>query len=192
MDYTLLADIYLVGMLANSDPLAYREIYHRYWKQVYLLALRKTGSREISEELTQDVFVSLWEKRASRSIDHLAAYLNTAVRYRVIDFIRAELTKNRYLGGLKAQPSPLLSTDPEDVAISKELSKAIQSAVLKLPEQTREIFKLSRFEHKRVKEIALSFSLSEKAVEYHITKALKAMRLYLKDYMLLVLLCLIY
>jgi RNA polymerase sigma-70 factor (ECF subfamily) len=63
-----------------------------------------------------------------------------------------------------------------------ELSDAVEEAMKKLPEKTCEVFRMSRFENQSVKEIAVQLNLSEKAVEYHITKSLKLLRENLKAY----------
>ncbi len=183
MDYKLLADKSLVEFLCNSDPLAYEEIYTRYWRQVYLAAFKKVGSKEIAEELTQDLFCSIWEKREKSTIDNLGGYLNRAIRYQVIDFIRSQLTKEKYSTHIKTTEEESMYINGEHATIAKELSDAIQAAVAQLPEKSRQIFILSRFEHKSIREIASIVGLSDKAVEYHMTKCLKAMRVYLKDYM---------
>ena len=188
MDYKLLADKSLVKLLSSSDTLAYKEIYTRYWRQVYLAALKKVDSKEIAEELAQDLFCSIWEKRGRNIIDNLGGYLNRAIRYQVIDYIRMKLTQDKYINHTRTRTSENLYPDGENSTIFKELSDAIHAAILKLPEKSREIFILSRFEHKSTKEIALIIGLTEKAVEYHITKCLKAMRLYLKVYLPILLL----
>ena len=63
-----------------------------------------------------------------------------------------------------------------------DLSKAVEEAMKKLPEKSVEVFKLSRFENQSVKEIARQLNLSEKAVEYHITKSLKVLKEHLKAF----------
>ena len=72
--------------------------------------------------------------------------------------------------------------------LARELSEAIDIATRQLPEKTRQVFRMSRFEEQSVKEIAQTMNISEKAVEYHITKSLKILRLHLKDFILLQLL----
>lgn len=64
-----------------------------------------------------------------------------------------------------------------------ELSQAIEKAIATLPEKTRQVFRLSRFDHLSIREIATNLNISEKAVEYHITQSLKTLRFYLKDYL---------
>jgi RNA polymerase sigma-70 factor (ECF subfamily) len=69
---------------------------------------------------------------------------------------------------------------------------AIEKAIYQLPDKTQTVFKMSRFEEKSHKEIAVTLDLSEKSVEYHITQALKFLRVYLKDYLTILLFGLIF
>ena len=68
------------------------------------------------------------------------------------------------------------------MVVYDDLSEAVEQAVNKLPEKSREVFRLSRLEGRSKKEIAKLLQLSEKAIEYHLTKSLKELRVQLKDY----------
>lgn len=181
MSYELLNDELLLKLLKTSDEKAFQEIYVRYWKQIYLNALKKLRSADLAEELTQSLFVSLWEKREQNSIDNLPAYLNTAVRYKVINYIESRYSRQ---WNLQKDLSEALADDATDHSILlDDLNAAIYRAIELLPAKTQEVFKLSRFDRYSVREIAMQMNLSEKAVEYHITQSLKHMRLHLKEYM---------
>jgi RNA polymerase sigma-70 factor (family 1) len=181
MSYDLFADEILVKLLKVSDEDAFRQIYNRYWKPAYFTALKKTHNKEVAEELVQNIFLGLWERRESSSIEQLNAYLNTAVKYQVLNYIKSSIIKQRHSVLLRKQPE-LAEDDSDSVLIMHELSAAIENAINQLPEKSRVIFRLSRFENRSIKEIAQLLSVSEKVVEYHITKSLKAMRLELKDF----------
>ena len=75
----------------------------------------------------------------------------------------------------------------EDLLTVETIQNAIETGIYQLPDKTQAVFRLSRFEEKSHKEIALALDLSEKSVEYHITQALKFLRVYLKDYLLIIL-----
>lgn len=190
-DYKLLGDDTLVRLLKASDEKAFREIFERYWKTLFLTAVKKIRSEEIAEELVQDILVSLWQKRLERQIDNLSAYLHTAVKYAVINFIKASLVRDQHSQSLR-QVVPSSISDSEYNLLLHELNLAITHALAQLPEKTQQIFRLSRFEHRSVKEIAATMELSEKSVEYHITQSLKMMRLHLKDYILFALAALLF
>jgi RNA polymerase sigma-70 factor (family 1) len=181
MAYQLLTDEILLKLLKTSDEEAFREIYVRYWRTLFATAYRKVHVKEVAEELVQNIFLSLWEKKSTVTIEQLSAYLNTAVKYQVLNYIKTCIVKEKYAHLVKAKPE-LLEEDGDSMLVMHELSDAIDRAINQLPEKSRVIFQLSRFENRSIKEIADLLSVSEKVVEYHITKSLKALRLELKDF----------
>lgn len=184
MNYKIFDDAILLKLLKAGDGAALEEIYVRYSESVFLAGLKKVRSKVIAEELVQNLFISLWVKRESLQIQQLPSYLQSAIRYQVIDYIRSQIIRERY----SQQAGHQMNTQ-ENLSESKlllnELSVAIDNAIKKLPKKTQEIFRLSRYEKRSVKEIAQYMGLSEKAVEYHVTQSLKFMRLHLKDFFML-------
>jgi RNA polymerase sigma-70 factor (ECF subfamily) len=187
MDYKLLADEILTKLLKADDETAFKEIYIRYWKLLFNAAYFRLASKETAKELVQNLFLSIWENRNTLSINNLQYYLQAAIKNRVINHIETTLVQKKYQQHIKETFSNQ-SSETEATVQYNELYLAFEKALQQLPQKTREVFKMSRFEHLSVKEIALHFNLSEKAVEYHITSSLKALRLNLKDFMLTALL----
>ena len=134
----------------------------------------------------QEVFEALWQKREATTIEQLPSYLHTAVKYRVINFLRADYHRRHYLTIGKEQLTGL-DTSTEQTLAANDLAQALAASVDRLPEHTREVFRLSRTEHKSVPEIAERLNLSPKTVEYHITRALKLLRIQLRDFLVLLL-----
>ncbi len=184
MEYDLLTDELLARLLHKGDERAFREIYRRYWKKLYHIALSKTHTAAVAEELVQVLFVSLWERRSVAIIHHLDSYLVLAMKYKVINYIKSFIAKEKCYS-LAAGSSLMDESHTETQTLLHELSLAIQAAIEKLPVKTKAVFKLSREENRSVKEIALVMNLSEKAVEYHITQSLKLMRLHLKEFLVI-------
>ncbi|MBC7889709.1 MAG: RNA polymerase sigma-70 factor [Ferruginibacter sp.] len=181
MDYRLLPDDGLLKLLKYSDEAALKEIYLRYWKNIYFSAIKKVGIKNIAEELVQNVFVSLWTNRETANIRQLQNYLNTAIKYQVINFLKSKILREKYT----LQSSMFVAQEEdscESILLTHELSGAIDKATKKLPEKSRQIFQLSRMENHSIKDIARNLHISEKTVEYHITRSLKIMRIYLKDF----------
>ena len=184
MEYALLSDELLTKLLRASDADAFREIYNRYWKKLYQTALAKTHTEQVAEELVQNIFVSVWENRATAQIESLEHYLMRAMKYKVINYIQSILAKESHLKVIHDHAIKE-EVNSETQLLLHELNLAIHTAIEKLPAKTKTIFKLSREENRTVKEIAQLMNLSEKAVEYHITQSLKLMRLHLKDFIVL-------
>ena len=190
MDYRLLEDEVLLKFLRISDELAFKEIYLRYWKGLYYSALNKINSKEIAEDIIQGVFTRLWEKREKHSITNISAYLHTAVKYQVINYIKAAISKKSHLSIIgEAEKKEENNTDLH--LLMKELNMAIDNALHQLPQKTQTIFHLSRFEQHSNKEISNLMDLSEKAVEYHISQSLKSLRFYLREFIMIDLLVLL-
>lgn len=183
MDYKLLADNVLLKLLKISDELAYKELYLRYWRRLYRSAVSKTNSKEVAEDIVQSVFTDLWDRREMHQINSLTAYLDTAVKYQIINYIKAAISKRtQYAGFGELQKSEEESADLP--LLMQELNMAIDKAISQLPQKTQTIFRLSRFEKQSNKEISRIMDLSEKAVEYHITQSLKSLRFFLRDFIL--------
>ena len=184
MDYKVFDDNVLLSLLSTGDGAALEEIYHRYSESIFLTALKKVRSREVAEELVQNLFISLWTKREHQQIQKLEPYLHTAIRYQVIDYIRSRILHQSYAQSFTEQTA-VDENASESRLLLQELSLAIDNTIKKLPQKTQEIFRLSRYEHRSVKEIAQSMNLSEKAVQYHMTQSLKFMRSHLKEFMVM-------
>lgn len=178
----LLEDEELLDLLKHDDNQAFKEIYVRYWKQLYLIALEKLRRGEIAKELTQDIFVSLWERRKENNILNLKHYLFKAIKYKIINYIRTQATHQKYEKYIAGHLNDK-EYITEEVIFFNDLSQSIEIVASLLPDKTKEIFRLSREENYPVRDIAKTLNISEKVVEYHITRALKTMKLGLKDYL---------
>jgi RNA polymerase sigma-70 factor (ECF subfamily) len=164
----------------REDMRAFEEIYKRFWFKLYSAALKRTTSQQEAEELIQNIFERLWANRRKAVIHNIGAYLAVSLRNILHDHTRRRMTAEKYRQTLDTEP--LVNTTEEDV--NRELLlKDIDKTLRELPEKTQTVFRLSRFENKSVREIAGNLDLTEKAVEYHITKAIKLLRQRLRGYM---------
>jgi len=171
--------------LKNGSVDAFQEIFETYWHNLYLIARSKVQSHDDAEEIVQDVFSGLWEKRATLSINHLSSYLQTSVRNRVIDLIRSRLTQKKYWDYYR-KFLPQSQPQTEMTVAYRDLTGSLEAAIDGLPAQSGKVFRLSRLEGRSNKEIAQLLHVSEKAIEYHLTKSTRALKLALKDFTLLV------
>lgn len=179
------SDDELLIFLRQGEPWAFEEIFLRHWHKLYLIAYSKIGSHAEAEEIVQNIFSSLWEKRKTLIIANLAGYLHMAVRNRIINQIRGKITHRRFWEYYR-QFIPV-TKETEDTVMFDDLSDAVEVAVNRLPEKSRQVFRLNRLEGKSVTEIANLLKLSEKAIEYHLTKSIKQLRVHLKDFILIAL-----
>lgn len=179
--YAKLPDEMLGRLLFTGDEKAYKAIYQRYWRPLFSIASWKTNSQVAAEEIVQELFLKLWENRQNTLIENPEAYLKTALRYGVIGFIKAKIANAQTeLGEASGQAAEQRADTNVGLA---ELSAALENALNMLPEKTRLVFQMSRFEQRSTAEIATHLGLTDRAVEYHITQSLRLLRFELKDYL---------
>jgi RNA polymerase sigma-70 factor (family 1) len=182
MQYNLLTDELLLKLLRVDDKEAFEEIYRRYWKQLAQLALSKLRSREEAEEVLQELFMSLWEKRNTHQIESLRTYLFGALKYQIIDHYKQQLRAAKY-ADFALHKAPVAQQSPETELHFQQINSLFEETLHQLPTKTSQIFKMSRLENKTIREISQALSVPERTVEYHITVSLRLLRLQLKDYL---------
>ncbi len=182
MEYHLLSDELLVKLLKVDDKGAFNEIYKRYWKALFTSGQRKVKSDEIVEELLQNVYLKVWEKRATLQIENLGGYLFNALKYQIIDHYRTQFLAEKYVDFALKRPEQYEEA-PDEAVNFQDISAIFDSVLKQLPVKTGRIFHMSRVEHKTTREIAHLLDMPERTVEYHITQSLKLLRQQLRDFL---------
>ncbi len=172
----------LVKLLREGNTEAFEAIFKLYWKDLYKHAYQKVHNKEEAEEIVQDIFTSLWAKRNELLITNLNYYLHTAVRNRVLNQIRSKIVHEKYWAFYK-QFIPRSSSSTEESVRYNEVKTALDKGVSYLSGKSKIVFLLSRVKGLSNAQIATKLNLSEKAVEYHLTRSLKKLRTHLKDYL---------
>jgi RNA polymerase sigma-70 factor (family 1) len=162
----------------SDDSLAFAELHRRYSSRLYALAVRKTGNSEVSEDLVQDLFVHLWLQRAGITIEKaLSLYLFSALKNRIISHLRKQIVQHTVslndidLETLSSQSANLV----QEWLSLKEVQEIYARELSNLPEKSKHVFEMSRNGVPN-KEIAQMLDLSEKTVEFHISKCLRVLR----------------
>src|SRR5687768_14689581 len=171
----------LLKLLKQQELGAFEEIYMRYWRKLYSAAYKRVQSREISEELVQDIFTSLWVNREILQVEILSAYLYSAIKYKVINHLEKEISRRLYTEAKLKAFIPVENGTEETVYLN-ELSLALEKEIQKLPPKRQQIFKLSRQEHLSIKQVASHLGISEKTAENQLGKALKVLKVNLKHF----------
>lgn len=172
----------LTGLREGNEE-AFLKIYDAYWYKVFLIAYKRLGKKEIAEELTQDLFLKLWEKRETLKPQKISNYLFVSIKNSVIDHIQSGLVAGKYIDFYRSYTEQN-SSATEEVVQFDDLTEAIERGLSELPDKTQEVFKLGRMHNWSSGKIAKHLNLSEKTVGYHLTKSLKFMRAYLREYLL--------
>src|SRR5690349_21251743 len=116
------SDALLVELLRQKKLEAFEEIYVRYWRKLYSTAFKRIQSREISEELVQDIFTSLWINRETATIEVLSAYLFTAIKYKVINHLQKEMSKRTYINSQLHGAAVTINNSTEELVLLNDLS----------------------------------------------------------------------
>lgn len=157
------------------------QLFRQYYLMLRNYAQGLVSESGQAEELVQEVFVNLWEKRDQIQVSSsVKSYLYRAVYNRALNVYRKRNTQAAYVQAQQAAQPPIVQHDPAETA---ELNTRIQAAIGMLPERCGQIFRLSRYEGLSYKEIAQRLDLSPKTVEVQMGKALRLLRQALKDYL---------
>lgn len=171
--YKTLSDGELLSFLKASDEAAFTEIYDRYWKLLYRTSLNILQDRETAQDITQNIFVSLWQRREDAVILNLKAYLQQATRFAVFKAIREQQTDKAFYERLATVTAEIVTDNP---LLFKEQQALLMELIGALPEDCREAFRLSREENLTYKQIAALLGVSEKTVEKRMSKSLQYIR----------------
>lgn len=179
MDQTDDRDLYL--KLRNGDEQAFQVLFKKYYSALCSFARQFLNDNEIAEETVQDMFVKIWEKRASLNIESsVKHYFFRSVRNHCLNQIQHEKIKKQY--AVKVLESAHQEIDSGQYYIEVDLVQRIEKCIDSLPPKRQEIFRLSREQGLKYKEIAETLNISIKTVEAQMGLALKYLRDELKDF----------
>lgn len=176
----LVSDTALLTAIRAGDTTAFRVLYDRHWKVLYIKACKSVDEDE-AKDIIQDIMVSLWNRRHEISItndDEILRYLYTAVKYRVISYYA--YTNAKIKRELLFELSETIS--PDHALENKELKMLLDSAIEEMPGRMRLIFKMSREENISLSNIAIELKISDQTVKNQVSEALKRIKMFLSVY----------
>lgn len=172
---------YLFDAIRHDDQKAYETVFRQYYKPLMAYAFRFLSDMAIAENVVQDVYLRLWQKRHEIIITtSLQNYLFRSVKNHCLNFLDHEKIKSSYCKSVIDRESD--RTDYNEFFPEIGLLHRIEVAIATLPDKRQEIFRLAREEGLKYREIAERLGLSVKTVEAQMTLALKYLRDTLKDY----------
>lgn len=172
----------ILRLLREGDEKAFEYVFHHYYNQIYTFVLNTLFDKTFAEDITQSVFISLWEKRKTIDTEtNIVPFLYTIARNHVYRQTEQLLLKYKYeqYQQEKVDESPDIEADVN----SRFLENILWELIGKLPSDRRRIFLLSRKENLSNKEIASRLHISEKTVETQIRRSLIFLREKMKDYL---------
>ncbi len=159
----------------KGDAAAFEKIVRSYVKELGSLAEYYVKSHDAAEDIVQNLFIHLWEKRGTIRIEGtLRTYLFAAIRNLSLDFLKHRTIDQKY-SCRYSQLVPLPLT-PHEIAEHRELDVLITQALEKLPERRRIVFILNKYFNMTYTEIAEILEISVKTVDAHMVNAVKSLR----------------
>lgn len=158
-------------------------MYHLYWEKVYAVCYNNIREIEPAKGMVQEIFKSLWERRDELELEKVEHYLIRSAKFKTFEYIRNKVSRRKHLD-LKLNDCAMSSNCTEEHIFFNNLKEKVNLLVETLPSQCKKVYKMSREQGLANKEIASSLLISERAVEYHITKANNMLKLKLAHYSL--------
>lgn len=173
----------IIKQLQDGNEKVFEQIVREYWPRMFKFALIYTQNNETSQELVQDTFLVLWNNRAIlKDNTNLITYLMVVLRNKCLNLLEQTRIRQLYIEEIDDETIYqranlyVLHDEASQIVESEDLHKAIKRALSKLPDKTREIFMLSRYDGLKNQQIAETKNISQKTVEYHISKALQILK----------------
>jgi RNA polymerase sigma-70 factor, ECF subfamily len=180
-------DMYFFERMKAGEEEAFNYFFTYYYSGLCIYARKLLNNSGEEEEVVQHIFLKFWQDRNMMVItDSVASYLFQSVRNRCFDILKHKKVENSYLEKLSETKKEIFN-NPWETYIEAELYGILMNAVNELPPECQKVFMHSRFDALRNKEIAEKLKISVKTVENQISKALKILRVRLKDYLPLLL-----
>ncbi|MDH6306456.1 RNA polymerase sigma-70 factor (ECF subfamily) [Parabacteroides sp. PH5-13] len=174
-----------------TDLNAFNQLFTDYQGRFIRFANTYVRDLAVAEDFTMEALMYYWENRHSIKQDsNIPAYILTTIKHKCLNYLQhlqireqaAGTIKDHAAWELQTRISTLEACDPDEL-FSAEAMEIVRNTLKAMSERTREIFVMSRYQNKTYKEIASRLHITEKGVEFHISKALKLLRHHLKDYL---------
>ncbi|PXY46635.1 RNA polymerase sigma-70 factor [Flavobacterium hydrophilum] len=173
----------------KGEEAAFTYFYDKYFRRITSFSIQFVYDQEEAENLAQEAFINLWQNRENiDSLNGIQSFLYTYAKSKCLNLIRHNKVKDKFKNDLlnhkeRELDIEILNSIQFDTLELTELERIINESINDLPPKTREVFIKKRFENKKNAEIAEEMQVTLKAVEAHMTKALKFLKIRLSDYM---------
>lgn len=175
-----LEDKELLTKLKEGDELAFVKIYNQYRNKVYSYAYQLSKSADTAEEIVQEVFIRIWQKREQINTDFsFQGYIKKITLNHVLNHLK-KIAREKALQEEVFLHIAENNSRAEDKLLEKELRKIYEEAIAQLPEQKKLIYQMVRTEELSHEEIAIKLSISKNTVKNHMVEASKFVRDYVR------------
>lgn len=173
----------LIQQVAAGHEEAFAQLFHAYRDKLSAFICRMTGSKEIAEDIVQDVFLKIWIQREKLTdIENFNAFLFRMSQNHAINHLRRMARETLVLMQTKPQVDTL-SPGADEQVIFNNIRKSLNEIVANLPPQQKAVYQLSKEQHLKQEEIAQQLHISVSTVKNHMTQALRTIREKLGKYL---------
>lgn len=169
------------GQVIKIDKDSFKKAYDLYWEKVFAVCYNNIKEIEPSKGMVQDIFKSLWERRENLELQNIEHYLIRAAKFKAFEYIRNKVSREAHTN-FKMMDCRTSNNCTEEQVLFNDLKEKVADLVDTLPCQCKRVYKMSREQGLSNKEIAKMLVISERAVEYHITKAMSKLKTGLAHY----------
>lgn len=170
----------IFGRIKKNDEKAFETLFHFYYGKLCAFAAKTVADNDIAEEIVQDFFVKLWEKRETIFVEtSVKSYLFRSIKNNCINYIKHSKIKSDY-ARLAAETIENETTGDFEFP-EPDIFERIEESIESLPEKRREIFRLSRRDGLKYQQIADKLQISVKTVETQMSLAFKTLREQLRN-----------
>jgi RNA polymerase sigma-70 factor (family 1) len=181
-NYSELPEDELLSLLSEGNRSAFKQLYIDYYRKIYAYALKFTKSTELAEDIAQEVFLKVWEKRDKFSdIRHFRGFLFAVCKNITLNVL-TRAAREIKIKSLILTGAQKFHVDTENHFQSEEYEMLLNKAIEQLPPQRKLIYKLVKTEGKTYDEVAKQLGISIGTVNDHIVKATRSIKDYLAWY----------
>lgn len=166
-------------LIAEGDEEAFSRLFYQYMPVLQPFILKFTRSQTAAEEIIQETFIRIWLSREKlETVDNLRAWLFRFASNECLNYLRKQLLENRVMDEI-ADPREHGTTSTADKVSLSEVQRLLDEAIGRLPPQRQRIYRMSRVQGMKIKEIALTLGISPNTVKNALVTSLKSIRDYL-------------
>lgn len=161
-----------------SDQKAFKVLYNRLWDKLYTKACAILRDQNKAKDILQEVWIDIWQRRKEIENNNIEAYVVTAVKFKIYNTFRNtpknDVLIDEFLDYINS--NIVFSNPTEENILLEETRNHLEKSINNLPDKCQSVFKLSRYDNLKNKEIADKLNISQRTVETHISNALKILR----------------
>jgi len=168
--------------IAKGDTVAFGIVFNHYYDHLYTVALIYTKVHELAEDIVQQVFLRMWEKRTRLTgICDFESYLFISTRNEIVNCLRKQVVRRKYIDRVKEMFEEESGT-PEQDLIARQRTHAVRKAIQQLPPKQQQVWRLSREKGLSYEDIAAQLGIAIPTVKGHVSGALRSIRRFLTFY----------